>query len=300
MRFTRFLLVAAVFAISQTSHAETPQIKTVQVNGTDLEYVEEGSGTPVVFVHGAISDLRLWEGFRKKVGMKHRFISYTRRYFGKQPWQDNGEKFTREFQARDLVAFIEAVSKEPVHLFTWSSGGNVGTHANVMRPDLIRSAVHFEPVTFSLTPEIPGMTAAQSQQFEALPEVFKLMKQKRVGDAAQRFLEVVWDLPKGGAESAVSPAVIKMLRDNGHTISLSMNAPPYSKTTCEVLARIKTPTLVMVGSESKPFFPMLAERQAQCQSNAIVASVKGVNHNGPLAALETVLKRAMAFYAMFD
>ena len=33
----------------------------VRVNGVDLEYVDEGTGVPVVFSHGGSSDLRYWE-----------------------------------------------------------------------------------------------------------------------------------------------------------------------------------------------------------------------------------------------
>ena len=34
--------------------------KTVDLDGATLAYQEKGDGTPVVFVHGAISDLRTW------------------------------------------------------------------------------------------------------------------------------------------------------------------------------------------------------------------------------------------------
>jgi hypothetical protein len=37
-----------------------PAVKEVEVNGIRLPYVEHGSGDSVVFVHGAISDLRTW------------------------------------------------------------------------------------------------------------------------------------------------------------------------------------------------------------------------------------------------
>jgi non-heme chloroperoxidase len=35
-----------------------PQLR---VNGVDLSYIEQGAGSPVVFVHGAWMDLRYWE-----------------------------------------------------------------------------------------------------------------------------------------------------------------------------------------------------------------------------------------------
>ena len=37
------------------------QTKTVAVNGVELTYLERGTGTPVVLVHGQLSDYRFWK-----------------------------------------------------------------------------------------------------------------------------------------------------------------------------------------------------------------------------------------------
>jgi hypothetical protein len=47
-----------------------PLAKEAEVNGVHLPYVEQGSGEPVVFVHGAISDLRAWEPIREEIAKK--------------------------------------------------------------------------------------------------------------------------------------------------------------------------------------------------------------------------------------
>ncbi len=39
----------------------------VHVNGVDLDYVDEGTGIPVVFSHGGSSDLRYWEPQRRVI-----------------------------------------------------------------------------------------------------------------------------------------------------------------------------------------------------------------------------------------
>ena len=49
----------------------------VRVNGADLSYIDDGVGTPVVFVHGAWMDLRYWEPQRERVAAHHRFVAYT-------------------------------------------------------------------------------------------------------------------------------------------------------------------------------------------------------------------------------
>jgi pimeloyl-ACP methyl ester carboxylesterase len=43
--------------------------KEVEVNGVRLQYIEQGSGEPIVFVHGAPHDLRAWQAVREVIAM---------------------------------------------------------------------------------------------------------------------------------------------------------------------------------------------------------------------------------------
>jgi pimeloyl-ACP methyl ester carboxylesterase len=56
--------------------------KAVELNGVRLEYIDQGSGEPIVFLHGAPHDLRAWEPVKAEIGRRYRFIAYTQRYFG--------------------------------------------------------------------------------------------------------------------------------------------------------------------------------------------------------------------------
>ena len=47
----------------------------VQVNGVNLEYVDEGTGVPAVFSHGGNSDLRYWEPQRESFTVRYQFES---------------------------------------------------------------------------------------------------------------------------------------------------------------------------------------------------------------------------------
>ena len=55
-------------------------LRNVSVNGTQLAYHEQGSGDPVLFVHGSSSDLRTWERQIPAIGAQFRAIAYSRRY----------------------------------------------------------------------------------------------------------------------------------------------------------------------------------------------------------------------------
>ena len=121
-------IIIPCLAIGWTALAE-PAAQKLPVNGAELAYVTEGEGAPVVFVHGAIADYRIWDGYRPQVADDHRFVAYSQRYFGTGPWPDKGEGFSIETHARDLVGFIENLGAGPVHLVTWSYGGEVGVMA---------------------------------------------------------------------------------------------------------------------------------------------------------------------------
>jgi hypothetical protein len=90
------MAIVSVLAGCALTRPGTPQIKQIGINSTKLTYQELGQGRPIVFVHGAITDYRTWEGQRDAVAAHDRFIALTMRYFGTEPWPDQGAGEERE------------------------------------------------------------------------------------------------------------------------------------------------------------------------------------------------------------
>src|SRR2546423_328616 len=126
--------------------------KEVEINGFHAQYVEQGSGEPMVFVHGAPGDRRAWEPIREGIASKYRFIAYNQRYFGTEPWPDDGKNFSIPTLADDLATFITSFNAGPVHLVSWSFGGLVAMQAAVKNPSLVRSLILYEPNVISVLP----------------------------------------------------------------------------------------------------------------------------------------------------
>lgn len=78
----------AAFLVASPISAGSPVNKKMAVDGATLSYIEQGQGVPVVFAHGAFSDLLAWEPQREAIARHYRFIAYTQRYFGTAPWPD--------------------------------------------------------------------------------------------------------------------------------------------------------------------------------------------------------------------
>jgi len=92
----------------------------VHVNGVDLEYIDQGTGVPVVFSHGGSSDLRYWEPQREAFATRYRFITYSRRFHGAGPWPAEADD-SADAHVADLLAIMRGSKAGPVHLVGFST-----------------------------------------------------------------------------------------------------------------------------------------------------------------------------------
>jgi pimeloyl-ACP methyl ester carboxylesterase len=150
-----------------------PAGKEVEVNGVRLSYVEQGAGEPIVFVHGAFSDLRVWEPSREAIAKRYRFIAYTQRYHGVGAWKDEGKEYSAVTHADDLAKFITSFNAGPVHLVGRSGGGALALRVALKDPALVRTLTVHEPALMSVLP-------MDSEEGKAARE-----DQARVGSAAR-------------------------------------------------------------------------------------------------------------------
>ena len=120
-------------------------IKTATVNATTLAYREQGEGEPVVFVHGAVSDLRVWQQQLPTVGRSHRAISYSRRFARPNEDIDPGADDPYPQHVEDLAAFLREIGAAPAHLVGNSQGAFISLLVAVQYPDVVRTLVLEEP-----------------------------------------------------------------------------------------------------------------------------------------------------------
>jgi pimeloyl-ACP methyl ester carboxylesterase len=120
-------------------------VKTAKVNGTMLAYCEQGVGEPVVFVHGALSDLRNWVHQLPAIGASYRAISYSRRYARPNEDIDPGADDQILPHVEDLAVFLREIDAAPAHLVGNSWGAYISLLTAIHHPDAVRSLVLGEP-----------------------------------------------------------------------------------------------------------------------------------------------------------
>jgi pimeloyl-ACP methyl ester carboxylesterase len=256
--------------------------KEVEINGVRLQYLDQGSGESVIFVHGAISDHRAWEPIRDEIARKYRFIALTQRYFGTGPWKDDGKEFSVATFADDLAKFITSLDAGPVHLVGWSFGGQVAATAAVNNPSLIRSLILYEASVISVLPagSAEGKAAREDRGRIFAPAVAASKAGEPV-KATRLLLEAVFQLPPGGSDREPQ-AFRTMWDDNARTTPLGFAAPPPPDLTCDVLKNFTQPTLVMRGEKTQPSFVMINEAISKCVPGAVQVVLPNVNHDGPV------------------
>lgn len=286
MRTNSLLLVILFSLFSFTVNGvELPPIKTAEVNGTSIEYIDVGEGEPIVFVHGAISDLRAWGDYIEPISENHRFVAYTRRFYGDKEWPEN-PVYDFEEHADDLVALIQFLDSGPVHLVGWSSSGNIVTFVAAKHPELVMSTVQYEPVVDKEL--MDGFEPADA--WKSVDDdwgsrwgvVFQQLDQGDSRHALRKFVELVFEKPPGGFESMPSSQQ-EVFLTNGRTFPLYFDHKTKTKITCDYVGAIDVPTTIINGGETGKWFSMQAERMAECMPNAKLIIVPGVHHDGPIA-----------------
>ena len=278
------VLASLLISLALSSNATSaPLTKVIGVDGVRLTYVEQGSGEPIVLVHGAFSDLRVWEPIREEVAKRYRFIAYTQRYFGTEPWPDDGKNFSIQTDADDLAKFITSLNAGPVHLVTRSRGGGVGMAAALKNPALVRTLTLHEPALLSVLPaDSPEGKAAREDREKFTSAAIAANKAGDPIRTTRIFMEGVYQLGPGGFDR-LPEATQKMLLDNARTAPLLFGGAPPPAITCDALRTFTRPTLVTHGEKTHAYYKLINEGVSKCVPGAQQVSFPNLVHNAPSA-----------------
>jgi pimeloyl-ACP methyl ester carboxylesterase len=116
----------------------------------ELAYVEAGTGDPLVFVHGSVSDHRTWQGQVEAHADRFRTIAYSRRYHWPNPPIADGADYAMGEHVDDLASLLERLDATPAHLVGHSYGALVCLLLAMRSPQRVKSLVLIEPPAITL------------------------------------------------------------------------------------------------------------------------------------------------------
>jgi pimeloyl-ACP methyl ester carboxylesterase len=113
-----------------------------RVKDIDMYFEESGSGTPLIFLHGALgaADAKSgWGGMVDLFALKWRTLNLEYRGHGRT--NNPQSKLTYEMIADDVSTFIEGLNGGPVHIVGASDGAISAMHIAMTRPQLLKTIV---------------------------------------------------------------------------------------------------------------------------------------------------------------
>lgn len=131
----------------------------IQANDLKVHYVEKGSGTPIVFVHGNWSTALSWQLVLDLLPGGYRGIAYDMRGRGKTEGPDND--YTMPELSTDLLAFADALGLDKFHLAGHSLGSATAMQFAIDHPERLDSLVIVAPAWVDGMPAAYNVPAAQ-------------------------------------------------------------------------------------------------------------------------------------------
>jgi len=229
-----------------------------------LAYLENGSGEPVVLIHGAVSDYRIWQHQIENLRRDYRVIALSLRAsfpnsLSRSPTTSAAEKWS---DADDIIELIEHLNVGRVHLIGHSAGGGFAVDIAVRRPDLLRTLILEEPAVGTGEPPPPEI-------LNVFGSVIERIGRGETSAAVRDFINFA-----GGAGSfdSQSAECQQMMVQNAATISITSSGQVLPTPTCATAGTIQTPVLYIKGEISplrdSPFEMCLPPHDSVTISNA--------------------------------
>ena len=133
--------------------------KYVEVLGSQMHYVDEGEGDPILFLHGQPTSSYLWRNIMPHVEGQARGVAPDNIGFGRSDQPDLD--YTFEDHYRYLDGFVEALELKNITLVVHDWGSGLGLHYANLNRDNVKGIVLMESI---LAPLLPA------ESYEALPK----------------------------------------------------------------------------------------------------------------------------------
>lgn len=114
-------------------------MKVIRANGLEIAYERQGDGPPLVFVHGAAEDARVWKPQLAGLADEFTVVAWDEPGAGRS--SDPPEGFGLADHADCLAALIEALALGPAHVAGLSWGGTIVLELYRRHPGLVATLI---------------------------------------------------------------------------------------------------------------------------------------------------------------
>jgi 3-oxoadipate enol-lactonase len=255
------------------------------VSGTTLNYQEQGTGKPLVLLHGFPLDSRIWREQIGELSDRFRVIVPDLRGFGQSK---SNEPFTMASLADDVHALLADIGALPCVLGGLSMGGSVAlAYAKKYPTDLLGLAL--------IDTKAEGDTAEGKAAREKMIELVRSQGTKAVADQMMpKMLAADADKSRPQVKreldqvmNAQAPLTIE------HALAAMRDRPDFTVD----LPSIATTALVIVGEHDAITPPAGAEKMSKAIPKSTYVVGRGAGHMSPMEQPQQVTDALRRFAA---
>ena len=268
---TLAIAAAATLAIPRFVAA---QDKFFDAGGVRLRYVEQGSGEPVVLVHGFTNTAEIWSanGIAQDLARRYRVIAFDLRGHGKSDKPHDPSKYGREMSL-DVVRLLDHLGIRRAHVVGYSLGGHLMSQLMTLRPERLLSATLIGGSgRFEWSPA--SAKEAEQDASEMERECISRSMMTRLAPAG-------FALPPDDTLKSLSTSCLAA-QDRFALAAVTRSRVDHVIAPAAAAA-VKVPTLAIVGSDD----PMKAGLEAlvRLRPSVRLVVVDGATHAGPRGVL---------------
>lgn len=271
-------------------------MSSIQIDGARLEYIDQGTGDPLVLVHGTLGDYRSWELQMDAFAEHHRTISYSRRYHHPNECRGDESDYSASLHADDLSAFMAGLGLESADIVGNSYGAYTALFLAARHPEQVRTLVLGEPPVLPLLEHSSDGRALREDFLENVWTPAAEILQR--GDTEEGLRMFVDGVVEEGAFDQFPPEVRGLIMDNACEFKAETSSPefwtPFAREDAE---RITTPTLLLTGDKSLPMLKLVVAELERCLPNSECITIPESTHEMPADNPEAYNATVLEFLA---
>ena len=274
------LLVGIALGLTVAANSQDLQLQSLRVRNVELHYVEQGSGEPLILLHGGQGDYRAWGPQMAALSPNFRVISYSRRYHFPNHNLLTATNHSAYVEAEDLAAVIKALGLGRVHLVGTSIGAATALVFALKHPEMVRSLVLAEPPIHGWIKD----STATADVYRAFMATIQdpAARAFRAGDdtaamkafidgfaGAPRFDELMPDVKASIMQNALAMKALALSKDAFPDV-------PKSR-----VSQLRMPILIITGANTIAIHRLVNDELARLLPRAQTATIPNAGHGSP-------------------
>lgn len=221
-----------------------PASRYAAIEGMQVHYRDEGSGPPVVLLHGTFSSLHTWDGWVARLAGHRRVIRLDMPGFGLTgPAPDRD--YRAERLARVVVALMDRLEIDRADLAGSSLGGRVALTVALAHPARVRKLILLDASGLS------GATPPPIVKLARTPVANRLLRHLTPRFLIRRNLEEVYGDPSKVTEDLIDRYQAMQRRAGNRQALLDRLNGPADPPLDRQIAELRMPVLVMWGEADR-------------------------------------------------